>query len=156
TQSNEEFLREALARINDRTYMSQEIEELSPNKIMIKVKTGLPSFLILSEVNYQGWRAYVDGVEVPIMSAYSVLRAIYIDTPGVHEVSFVYLPASFTIGVIVTLATPLVIIIVAKFGPRLQLPGRHGNRRRQFDESAHVRQCRQCGRQLQENNQFCD
>src|SRR5208282_3906510 len=137
TQSNEEFLREALARINDRTYMSQEIVELSPNKITIKVKTASPSFLILSEVNYQGWRAYVDGVEVPIMSPYSVLRSIHIDTPGAHEVSFVYQPISFTIGVVVTLATPLIIIIVTRFKPRLQLPGQHSNRRRQSDDSTH-------------------
>ena len=59
-------------------------------------------FLVLTDTYYPGWRVYVDGVEQPILRANYLFRAVPIQA-GKHQVSFVYKPLSFRIGLIVTL-----------------------------------------------------
>lgn len=59
-------------------------------------------FLVLTDTYYPGWRAYVDGVEQPILRANYLFRAVPLQS-GRHQVSFVYKPLSFRIGLIVTL-----------------------------------------------------
>jgi len=91
---------------------SGEIAEFSLNKVVVKAKSDAPGFLILSEVMYPGWKAQVDGKEVPILSAYSVLRSVFLSTPGEHEISFTYEPGTFVMGSYVTYIALLVMVIV--------------------------------------------
>lgn len=74
----------------------------SPNRA---VATGHPTsdgLLVLSDVWYPGWRATVDGREAPTWRAYHSLRAVPVSA-GRHEVRFVYAPASFKVGLFLTL-----------------------------------------------------
>ena len=58
-----------------------------------------PGKLVLSEINYPGWIASVDGVQQDIEPAYDILRSINLED-GNHEVSFKYRPISIFAGII--------------------------------------------------------
>jgi uncharacterized membrane protein YfhO len=63
---------------------------------------------VLSDVNYPGWKAYVDGVEQPILTAYYALRSVLPEKPA-HEIRFVYYPASFAVGAFISCLAAMLI-----------------------------------------------
>jgi Bacterial membrane protein YfhO len=73
------------------------IDQYSPNEITLKSSSPGSTYLVLSELYYPGWHAYVDGKEVPILRADFILRAISL-SPGVHDIVFSYMPVSFIAG----------------------------------------------------------
>jgi uncharacterized membrane protein YfhO len=70
--------------------------------------------MVLSEVNYPGWRAFVDGEPAPILSADYLLRAVSLGK-GEHEVDFVYDPDSLKLGKLMSMATLVFAVIVIGF-----------------------------------------
>jgi hypothetical protein len=83
--------------------------EWSPNRIsMIANGEGL---LVLSEIVYPGWEAFVDGSRVDISSYEGILRSIPL-AQGEHIVEFYYRPLSVRIGAYVTLLTLLIFIFL--------------------------------------------
>ncbi len=87
------------------------LKEYSPNRLSYEVSAAARGLAVFSEIYYPaGWRAFIDGEEVPILRADYTLRALLIDE-GNHEVEFVYDPGSFTIGRNISLASSLVIIL---------------------------------------------
>lgn len=74
----------------------------NPNQVDVMVNTR--GKLVLSEINYPGWIAEVDGHRVDIYSAYGILRSI--DVPkGEHVIHFIYRPTWTIIGVVLSLIT---------------------------------------------------
>ena len=67
----------------------------------IKTKTGVDSLLMLSEIAYPAWNAYVDGERVPIHTADHALRAIPIPA-GEHVVELRYESTSLRVGIAIT------------------------------------------------------
>ncbi|HEX9444832.1 MAG TPA: YfhO family protein [Candidatus Binatia bacterium] len=63
-----------------------------------------PGILVLADSFYPGWRAYVDGREEEILRANLFFRGVAVQ-PGRHRVEFRYEPASFLIGLIVSMLT---------------------------------------------------
>ena len=87
------------------------LKEYSPNRLSYEVSAAARGLAVFSEIYYPaGWRAFIDGEEVPILRADYTLRALLINE-GSHEVEFVYDPGSFTIGRNISLASSLVIIL---------------------------------------------
>lgn len=72
--------------------------------IEVNVNNATNSLLVLGEKYYQGWKALVDGQEVPIYPVNHVLRGVYL-TPGKHQVEFVFDPLPFKIGKYLTLGS---------------------------------------------------
>jgi len=66
-------------------------------------------FLVLTDPYYPGWRAFVDGVETPILRADYLFRAIALP-PGSHEVRFVFVPWSLQRGVLLSAAGLLITV----------------------------------------------
>jgi hypothetical protein len=64
-----------------------------PNRLEYAVKTSSEQLVVFSEVFYDkgGWRAYLDGKEVPHFRANYILRAMIIPA-GDHKIEFVYTP----------------------------------------------------------------
>jgi hypothetical protein len=60
-------------------------------------------FLVLSDPYYPGWRAFVDGVETPILRADYLFQAVALP-PGSHEVRFVFVPWSLQRGMLLSAA----------------------------------------------------
>jgi hypothetical protein len=77
----------------------------APEAYTIVATTAAPAYLVYSEVWYPGWRAWVDGVEVPIYRADFAFRAVYLSTPGQHTVVMRFEPITWKIGLALTLAT---------------------------------------------------
>ncbi|MGC9394690.1 MAG: YfhO family protein [Anaerolineae bacterium] len=78
------------------------------NRIEARVQGG-GGMLIFSEVDYPGWRAFVDGNAVPLIRADYVLRALCVPA-GDHEVTLVYDPPLLKIGAGITGLTLLLLI----------------------------------------------
>jgi uncharacterized membrane protein YfhO len=71
--------------------------------------------LVLADSYYPGWSAEVDGAKVDVVRADYALRAVPL-RPGTHRVTFRYRPASFGIGLALTVAAT--VALAAAFGRR--------------------------------------
>jgi len=68
------------------------------NTMKYDIYTDKPTLFVASEIYYPakgGWKAYVDGTEVPIYKTNHILRSIYIEEPGEHEIVFEFSPQTF-------------------------------------------------------------
>jgi uncharacterized membrane protein YfhO len=81
-----------------------DITAYRPDAIHLTARTSAEAYLVLSEVYYPGWRAYVDGRAVPILRANYAFRAVYLE-PGYHEVRLVFEPLSWKVGLGISVAT---------------------------------------------------
>ena len=73
-------------------------------------------FVVFSDTYYPGWRAYVDGDEVPVFTANLIQRAIAI-TEGRHVVKWEYVPVSFYLGLLVSIIMG-VVLVASLFVPK--------------------------------------
>jgi uncharacterized membrane protein YfhO len=73
----------------------------SVNRVVLVTDLDAPGLLVLSEVYYPGWKAYVDGRETKVLRANYVMRAVALPR-GKHIVEFRYDPLSFRIGAVIT------------------------------------------------------
>jgi uncharacterized membrane protein YfhO len=62
--------------------------------------------LVLSEMYFPGWRAFIDGAEAPIYCANYLFRAVQVPR-GHHEVAFVYRPMSAVVGAVLSILSVL-------------------------------------------------
>ncbi|WP_338864885.1 YfhO family protein [Myxococcus stipitatus] len=74
----------------------------SAQHLELKVKACDDSYLIVSDSHYPGWRATMDGKDVPIHRANLALRAVRV-SPGEHHIRFDYQPISFRLGLFLSL-----------------------------------------------------
>ena len=91
-----------------------------------QVELEAPGFLVIADAWYPGWRALIDGAPGEILRANLLYRAIPL-AKGTHEVTLTYQPHSWRLGVIVSLVTiaiTLVILGAAAVG-RLLVFSRH-------------------------------
>lgn len=81
-------------------------------RIGVEVETAESAILVVGDAIYPGWRARIDGVEVPLMRANMLFKAVL--TPaGTHEVVFSYEPAAFSLGAAVSIASLTVLLAAA-------------------------------------------
>jgi len=81
------------------------------NSFRLNVETQNDSVLVISQTYYPGWKAWVDGQETRIVPADYALTAIIVGA-GSHDVRFSYQPMSFRMGLIISLASLLVAILL--------------------------------------------
>ncbi|MDI6782588.1 MAG: YfhO family protein [bacterium] len=62
------------------------------------------SFLVVSDVYYPGWKAFVNGKIQPIEQTNYILRGLILE-PGKNEIQLVYQPFSFRLGLIISVVT---------------------------------------------------
>ncbi len=86
-----------------------ELVEYTPNKVVVQVTLSADGFVVLSDLYYEGWKAFVDGVEQEVYKADYVLRAVQLEA-GEHQIEFVFDPMSFRIGLMVSGASVLVLV----------------------------------------------
>lgn len=68
------------------------------DQIEIRAVTSKPAYLVTSDSYWPGWRAFVDGKEVPLWRANVNGRAVWLDEPGSHTVRFQFEPPGFALG----------------------------------------------------------
>jgi hypothetical protein len=86
------------------------VTDLSSNDISLDVSTDLPGWLVLSEIYYPGWKAYVDGYETEIQPANYILRSVKLDS-GKHKVVISYDPRSVNTGILISLVGAFLIML---------------------------------------------
>lgn len=80
--------------------------EKSPNRWVFRVFQGHGGWLLRSAVWYPGWKAFIDGREVPLYRADYLFQTVYVPE-GEHEVVFSYQPISAIMGAAFSLAAVL-------------------------------------------------
>ncbi len=77
------------------------INKYTPNRIEISTNANSTTILVLSDVYYPGWKAYVDGKESPVLACNSILRGVPLEK-GQHSIILEYSPMSYKIGLIIS------------------------------------------------------
>jgi Bacterial membrane protein YfhO len=91
------------------------ISSYEPSRLRIDTEAEHPSFLVLSEIQYPGWTAQVDGVETPIYQTNYLLRGVALPA-GKHTVVMKYTAPAFRKGVYVSGFTLVVVTAIAVYG----------------------------------------
>ena len=88
------------------TQDSVTLVEYQPNKVVLKTATDAPGMLVLNDVAYDGWSAWVDNQRTKIYRVNGLVRGVFIES-GEHQVVFRYNPNSFVAGVIMALVATI-------------------------------------------------
>lgn len=106
--------------IGDPTGAEVKVERYEPNRIELRTRNGQAGFLVLSEVYFRGWEAWIDGKRVPVEKVNYLFRGLAVPA-GEHRIEFVFRSASFRNGASYTLAAALLLLFgaaVARLGAR--------------------------------------
>lgn len=84
----------------------------APNKLTYQAELEGNGMAVFSEIYYpEGWKATIDGREVPVLRANYVLRALEIPA-GSHEIVVSFEPAVYEVGNKVMIGSSIVLLIV--------------------------------------------
>ena len=90
---------------------SIKLTSYHPDKMLYEYSAPNDVFAVFSEVYYdKGWKAYVDGVEVPILRADYILRALQLPG-GNHTVEFVFDPQSMKVSNVISLIGSIILVL---------------------------------------------
>jgi hypothetical protein len=81
----------------------------SPEHIVIDVAAPRDGYLVLSDAYYPGWTATVDSQSAEIERADIMFRAVKIPA-GQHRVEMRYQPQSFSVGLVISIGTAVILI----------------------------------------------
>ncbi len=98
----------------------------SPMRIRIQAELPSEGLLVLSEVNYPGWRVFVNGRRAALYEANGILRSVLLPA-GESIVEFRYVPISFYVGLAISIIAWVLLInaaIVLAHRARLRASGR--------------------------------
>lgn len=101
----------AMALVADPFADVAEVQVHEPEHLRVRVETTAPGMLVLSEVYYPAWRAYVDGARSEVYVANHALRAVAIPA-GEHTVELRYESPALRLGVAITLSTGVVVVVL--------------------------------------------
>lgn len=114
----EEDPRIPLSGVHDTAHTgSATITSYNLNSIVLNVSTSVNAILVLSEIYYPGWQAYVDGQPMQIYRANWCLRAIAVE-PGEHTVVFEFKPDSVRTGLWISGLSVALSVAIVYFSKR--------------------------------------
>ena len=109
-----------LPEIGDPTNAEVRITRYEPHRIELQTRNSQPGFLVLSEIYYRGWEAWIDGRRAPVEKVNYALRGLAVPA-GDHRVEFVFRAHSFRNGAAYTLLGILLLLVGASNGTRRAL-----------------------------------
>lgn len=68
-----------------------------PDRVVVAVRATGPGLLVLADNWYPGWRAWLDGEQVPVVRTNHTFRGVYV-TAGEHVVEFRFRPTALALG----------------------------------------------------------
>jgi hypothetical protein len=87
-----------------------DLNSYSPNGFSVSAEVvGGSTMLVMSEVFYPGWEAYVDGLRTRIHRVNHTFRGVCL-APGLHEVVLAFSPASLKVGSVISVATVALVL----------------------------------------------
>jgi hypothetical protein len=93
-----------MSRPDDASADRASITEYTPNRIQLEITTGAAGLLVLSEVYYPAWKAYVDGQPAPVYLTDHLLRSVPVPA-GDHIVELRYESWTLRGGMAISLVT---------------------------------------------------
>lgn len=87
----------------------------SPQRAVWVGETHLGSYVVFNETFFPGWKAWLDGRPVPIYRAYGDFMAVSVNEDSSHRVDFGYEPASFRLGLFISLVTLFLFLAMRRF-----------------------------------------
>ncbi|NTV83913.1 MAG: YfhO family protein, partial [Bacteroidales bacterium] len=89
-----------------------ELTSYSPNHLVYQSTSNQDGLAVFSEIYYdKGWKAFIDGKEMPHFRANFILRAMIVPA-GEHKIEFKFQPDSFYTGQNISLASSLILILL--------------------------------------------
>jgi len=85
-----------------------------PHRLVVESKAADPGYLVVSDVWYPGWRAYLDGRPADMKRANYLFRGLSIPA-GEHVIEMRYQPISLLVGALVSAAAWLAWIFLSVF-----------------------------------------
>lgn len=76
----------------------------SANSLQIEAVTQTERLLVIANADYPGWRAWLDGQQVPILKTNVALQGVLVP-PGQHGLRLNFLPNSFMLGLALSVVT---------------------------------------------------
>ncbi len=92
------------AQLSRQDAASVRVERHGPNELRLETETAGERFLVLSEMWFPGWRAELNGQELPIYRTNYLFRGLVVPS-GKHTIRMFYRPNSTLLGAGLTLAT---------------------------------------------------
>lgn len=86
----------------DSAIVAPRVSRPSTREVQLETDAPYPTVCVLTDTFYPGWKAEVDGKEVPISKANLLFRALPLGA-GKHLVRFSYMPLSFVWGVVLAM-----------------------------------------------------
>ncbi|MBI1765516.1 MAG: YfhO family protein [Acidobacteria bacterium] len=94
-----------------------KITRYEPQRLELQTKHAQPGFLVLSEMYYRGWDAFIDGRRVPVERVNYALRGLSVPA-GEHRVEFLFRSPSFNQGARLAGLGVLILLLGAIAGRR--------------------------------------
>ena len=88
-----------------------EITSYTPSRVQIETNSPENKFLVLTDNDYSGWKAKVDGERTEILKAYSTFKAVKLNS-GQHQIEFYYSSDAFKLGAFFSLVGILTLVFV--------------------------------------------
>jgi len=88
-----------------------EILDYSNSDIVLNAKTSEESFLVFSDTNYSGWKAFIDDKETKIYNTNGIMKGIFIPE-GNHKIEFKFIPKYFHIVLIISSISIIALLIL--------------------------------------------
>jgi len=82
------------------------LQALEPEHLALSVSAEQPCILVLSELDYPGWRAAIDGRPAGLLRADGAFRGLVVPA-GQHAVTLDFRPAALAWGALISAATLL-------------------------------------------------
>ena len=83
-----------------------KLEKEDTSQLILDLNYQSAGWLVIIDLYYPGWRAYLDGSEVPLYPANYLFRAVPIPA-GRHRLKMVFQPRSFALGIYLNLGSLL-------------------------------------------------
>ncbi|MBI2303910.1 MAG: oligosaccharide flippase family protein [Chloroflexi bacterium] len=93
-------------------FVPGSVTRYEPNQVEVAIEMPRAGYLVLSDSYDPGWRAWRDGQEVPLLRGDRIFRAVFLP-PGKHTVLFKYFPDSLRLGLLLSLASGVIILLGA-------------------------------------------
>ncbi|MFN0120722.1 MAG: YfhO family protein [Blastocatellia bacterium] len=86
-----------------------KLTHYEPNQLTIETTAGHSTMLVVSEMNYPGWQAWLDGAPAPMYTANYLLRGVFVPA-GQHRVEMRYTAPALKHGLLISGVTLLLLI----------------------------------------------
>ncbi len=99
-------------KINNNDIPIQQVDfKYNNDKYVFDFNIERSGVLVLSDNNYPGWRAYVNGEEKEVVSVFESIKGVYVNT-GDNHIVFEYRPRYFNLGFIISIISTILVILL--------------------------------------------